>query len=449
MPIMRLPFIDSLTNLVANLGTSRDKAAHTSYGVGLLTDQQLMDMYRGAWLPRKIVDIPALDATRQWRQWQAEAKQIEAVEAEEKRLGLRVKVREALTKARLFGGSAIYIGTDDTDPSKPLNPQRLRRGGLRYLAVMQRKDLTPTELETDPMQPRYGMPKAYQISSGAAGMQTIHPSRLAVFIGSPFPDSTLATGPEYGWGDSVLLALLDALKNSDATMANVASMVFEAKIDVLKIPQFMDNVNDKQYRTRLLERLSLAGTAKSINGMLVLDAEEEYETKSLSFGNLPELMDRFLQAVSGAADIPVTRLLGQSPAGMSSTGESDTRNYYDRIRASQELDIAPALQVLDECLIQSALGTRPAEVHYQWASLWQTTPKERADIGKTVAETIVALENTKLWPADALAQAGTTMLVETGAAPGLESAMREYVKAGGDVPEPEEVDDETKTGDMQ
>ena len=39
----------------------------------------------------------------------------------------------------------------------------------------------------------------------------------------------------------------------------------------------------------------------------------------------------FLQVAAGAADIPVTRLLGQSPAGLSATGESDTRNYYDMI----------------------------------------------------------------------------------------------------------------------
>jgi hypothetical protein len=86
-------------------------------------------------------------------------------------------------------------------------------------------------------------------------------------------------------------------------------------------------------------------------------------------------------------------------------------------------------------------------VHYQWTSLWQTTPAERANIGKTVADTIVALSNTRLWPGDVLAQAGTTMLVETGAAPGLESAMREYVEAGGDMPEPEDMEQDDANGE--
>ena len=445
---MRIPFIDSLTNYVANLGTSRDKAAQSTYGVVVPTDTQLSDMYRASWLARKIVDIIPLDATRQWRSWQAEGDYIEAIEATESRLGVRSKVREALTKARLFGGAGIYIGTRDTDPSKPLDPARVVLGGLLYLAVIPRQQLNATELESDPTSERYGMPKAYRLSNGS-GMQDIHPSRLVVFVGATLPDATLAVGPEYGWGDSILTSTLDAIKHADSTLANVASMVFESKVDVVKIPDFMENLSDKEYQKRVQERLALAATAKSINGMLVLDGAESYETKQLSFGNLPELMDRFLQIVSGAADIPATRLLGQSPAGLAATGESDTRNYYDRIRATQELDMGPAMRLLDECLIRSALGDRPPEVHYEWASLWQSTPEQKAAIGKTIADTIVALNNTKLWPVDVMSQTATNMLVEHGCATGLESAMKEYEGDSENDMEPEEAIMETEANDRK
>ena len=440
---MRLPFIDSLTNYVANLGTTRDKAAQSSYVTNLLSDQQLSDMYRTSWLARKIIDIIPLDATRHWRAWQAENDNIEAIEALEDKLGVRNKVREALTKARLFGGAALYIGTRDLDPSKPLDPARIGLGGLLYVAVIPRQQLSATELETDATSDRYGLPKAYRLSNGS-GMQEIHPSRLVLFVGAALPDNWLATGAEYGWGDSVLTATLDAIKQADATLANVASMVFESKVDVVKIPGFMEQLGDKEYQKRVQERLQLAAIAKGVNGMLVLDGEEDYETKQLGFGNLPELMDRFLQIVSGAADIPATRLLGQSPAGLAATGESDTRNYYDRVRATQELDIGPAMQLLDECLIRSALGNRPPEVHYEWASLWQTTPEQKAAIGKTIADTIVALNNTKLWPLDVMSQTATTMLVEHGCATGLESAMKEYEGDSENDMEPEEAIMETK-----
>ena len=89
----------------------------------MLSEQELSNAYRGAWLPRKIIDIPPLDATRRWRGWQASKEQIEKLEAEEKRLDVRRKVKQAMTRARLFGGAAIYIGTGDRDTSLPLDPE--------------------------------------------------------------------------------------------------------------------------------------------------------------------------------------------------------------------------------------------------------------------------------------------------------------------------------------
>ncbi len=420
---------DKLVNFVANLGTERDKAAGSFYAPVMLTDEQLLNAYRGAWFPRKVVDIPAKDATRRWRAWQASKAQIEKIEAEEKRLQVKARTMEALIKARLWGGAAIFIGTGDIDTSKPLNPDRIKAGGIKYLTVMSRRDLSATEQDRDVMSPNYGKPKAYRLGGSAI---EIHPSRLVIFTGADIPDQDLASGNQFGWGDSVLQAVFEAIQQIDSTMANVASLIFEAKVDVIRIPDFMQGMNDKEYQKKLLERVRLAATAKGINGSLLLDKEEEYDSKSANFGTLPDIIDRFLQNGCGAADIPATRMLSQSPAGMNSTGEADLRNYYDRIQSSQELDITPAMSVLDECLVRSALGSRPPEIHYVWNSLWQTTAKERADIGKTTAETIKTIVETKLFPADALSKAAETLLVENSVMPGLESALEEF---GSEVPE--------------
>lgn len=424
---------DRLKNLVANLGTSRDKAAGTYYTQPCTTDDQLSAMYRSAWLPKKIVEVPALDACRKWRNWQATADEITRIEAEEKRLGVKGKIVEALTKARLFGGAAIYIGTNDRDPSLPLNPETVKQGGITYLTVISRRVITPNQLETDPLSPRYNKPVSYQVS-GSGITATIHPSRLVVFIGNPHPEPELSGGVDYGWGDSVLHACMEAVRNADATGANIASLIFEAKVDVIKIPNFMQGLADPAYETQVLNRLTLAATAKGINGALLLDKEEDYQQKSASFATLPDVLMAFLQIASGAADIPMTRLLGQSPGGLNASGETDLRNYYDRVQSIQELIMQPAISILDECLIRSALGSRPAELHYVWASLWQSTAKERADIGKTTAETIKILGESKLIPDEALSEAAVNMLTENGVVPGLDQAVEEF---GRELPDDE------------
>lgn len=416
---------DALTSLVGNLGIiGKDKAASVTYTLPLWTELDYDAMYRGAWLPKKIVNIPALDTFRKWRNWQADDAQIEAIEAEEQRLGLQVKLVDAMIKARLYGGAAIYISTGETNTALELTPERVKKGGIRFLNVMPKRLLSPGALIEDPESEWFGQPEYYTLASNAASDVKIHPSRLIIFKGEKVPDETLAAG-NMGWGDSVLMSTLEAIKSMDSTAANIVSLIFEAKIDIVKIPDLMNNLADPMTEQLLLNRFALANVAKGNNGILLLDGEEEYESKSMNFSALPEVLQSMMVLAAGAADIPATRLMGQSPAGMNATGESDLRNYYDRIASGQTLIVDPAMRRFTECLIRSALGSRDPNIHYVWASLWQTTDKERADIGKVTADTIVALNNTGLYPQEALAKAGINMLIESSVIPGFDTIIEE------------------------
>lgn len=419
-----MKLFDGLKNLVANLGTDRDKLSGSHHVVPLLNDPMLEASFRGSWLARKIVEIPAKDALRKWRSWQASADQISAIEALENRLGLQRKVLEAKSKARLYGGAAIYIGTVDKDAMEPLNPDRIDKGALKHLTVIARKNLSAGEIETDPLTELYGMPRYYEISGGSTPAR-IHPSRLVLFYGNPYPDTQSGDVAD-GWSDSVLMAVHEAIMQADSTLANVASLIFEAKIDVISIPELMMKLQDPEFEKALLKRLNLAMAAKGINGSLILDAEEAYSQKSASFNSLRDLIFAFLQVVSGAADIPMTRLLGQSAAGLNTTGENDIRNYYDMVASIQSLEITPALSVLDECLIRAALGSRPPEIFYEWASLWQPTEKEKSEIGERNSNTISKLADTDLIHDQALAEAAVNMITESGVMPGLEAAVNKY-----------------------
>lgn len=434
---------DSLTSFVSRMGTDRDKAATTFYTQPLLTDEQIVAAYRGSWLPRKIVDIPALDSCRKWRDWQADQDQIEAIEKEEKRLNVKGKVLEASKKGRLFGGAALYIGTGDQNTDRPLDVERIGKLGIKHLTVLTRRQLTAGQIERDPESEWFNKPKEYKLT-GTNGMQiTIHPSRLVLFQGAMAPDEDMANLLYQGWGESVLTAAIDAIKNADSTAGNIASLIFEAKVDIIKIPGFMASIGDEVYKQKLLERYTLAATAKGINGMLLLDSEEEYVSKTTSFATLPDVLMSFMQIVSGAADIPVTRLLGQSPAGMNATGTSDMKNYHDRVQSIQELELTPAMSRLDECLIRSATGTRDEAIYYEWAPLEQMSEKERADIFKTKADAARTLVGTtsgqEIIPRDALSDALVNTLTEDGSLPGLDGFIEEYGKLSEQEPSEEEI----------
>lgn len=418
-----MKLFDTLLNFVSGLGTQADKNPTNQFGLTLMTDGELCNAYRGDWISAKAIDIPAKDATRQWRQWQGEAEQITQIEATEKRLNVRGAVKDALIKARLLRGSLILIGVDGAgDWAEPLDVGRIKKDALKYLHVIDKTEIAPGEIDRDLLSPFYGEPKFYTINSSQFGIVQLHPSRAVRFVGRKLPMRSLE---QDAWGDSVMQAIQTALKNAALASEGVATLINEASVDVLKIPGLMAQIGTQDYKDRLMERVQLAQVSKSLVRAFMLDSEEEYEKKQINFSNLPELVMTYMQIVSGAVDIPVTRLLGQTPAGLSSTGESDLRNYYDNVRSGQENDIEPTIARLDEVIIQSSLGSRPKEIHYKWNPLWQPTATEGADIFLKQSQAVVNIANTGALPAEALGKAIGNMLIEDGTLPGLEHALEE------------------------
>ena len=66
-----------------------------------------------------------------------------------------------------------------------------------------------------------------------------------------------------------------------------------------------------------------------------------------------------------------------------------------------------------ECLIRSALGNRPPELHWTWRPLFQPTAKERADMGKVLADSAKVLYDMDILPQEALADTIVNTLTES------------------------------------
>lgn len=418
---------DSLTSLVNGMANPRDRVARSVYIAPFMDRTQLAYAYRGDWIARKGVDIPAFDMTRAGRDWQAEDDQIEAIEREEKRIGLWPKVLKALKLARLYGGSAIILGVGQGQPFQPLRPNGVGIGGLKYLHVVDRYKLHCGPLNGDPADPLFGQPTWYQLH-GNRRQVTIHPSRVITFHGAEAPD---AQGVDEFWGDSVLLALDQAIKNATVTQQGIAQLVGEAKVDVVKFKNLSAIAKSEVQTAGLLRRMALAKDAKDLYSLMIMDSEEEYEQKSITFAQLPEVARLFLSVAAGAFDIPATRFLSQSPDGMNSTGESDMKNYHDRIGADQTFQLRPALERLDDVLLPSALGSRPEGVYFEFAPLSQLSEKDKAEVFVKKTTGLRNLVGTggmspEIIPVEAVSDAAVNTFIEDGSMPGLEAAIEEH-----------------------
>lgn len=451
--VARLPLVsrvaDGLANLYSRLGTGADRNTQSAYWVPIISQQQVEAAYRSSWLTRKVHDLPAFEMTRAGRLWQADAAQIELLEAYESRVGLWQKLREALRTARLHGGSAIVLGVRSGMPDQPLRVDSLGKETLRYAVVFSRHQLTvPFGFEHDPESDFYGQPAMYEIRGAKGNAVRVHPSRVIPFHGAPLPPGAATVSQiDQFWGDPLLVSIKSAIDNAETSQAAVATLLHEMKQDVISIPGLTEQIATEGAETRLAARIEAISRFKSMFNALLLDggdgenehSGEKWETRQLSFAQHPELLRQFLSIVAGASDIPVTRLMGESPGGLQSTGKGEQDDFNRMIAARQASDLDPALLRIDEILIRSALGTRPAEIGSTYAPLTEPDEKEESENEKRLAETIEIIDRTGLMPRDAWGKAVANRLLESERWPGLDKALEESDEEPGE--EPEQDDD--------
>lgn len=431
---------DTLTNLVAHLATGKSKAGMDRFNFRTLDETELEAMYRGDWVARKAVDIPVADMLRPWRSWQAAPDQITAIEDAERRHDVKRKLAKALRWARLYGGAAIIIGDGSALPSLPFNPETIKKGGLKYLTVLPRRNLTAGEIEFDPASPLFGEPKYYQMSGTTGTIVQLHPSRVIRIMGAETPGIENEQA-RTGWGDSILQSVYDAIHHVALASAAGAELVHEAKIDVISVPDLGAMLSTADGTRALTNRFSNANMLKSINNMLLLDQNETYDRKQTTFAGVTDVVRLYLQIVAGATDIPATRMLGQTPSGLNASGDADTRNYYDMLGGQREDVLRPILDRLDPILWRDQTGGVPADSWYQFGPFWQPTAQEQATTAKTKAETTKIYHDMGLLPDDILAVGVANQLIEDGVYPGAEEQLA-TVRSAATGPGEDETEDD-------
>jgi phage-related protein (TIGR01555 family) len=253
------------------------------------------------------------------------------------------------------------------------------------------------------------------------------------FVGLPPPDVLTSTTSSFG--DSVLQPVNDAIKMCGMVNGSLATLISELKVDVIKVPNLSEALSTDTGTSQLVKRFSNANVAKSVINTILLDSGEEWQRISTNLSGAEQLLTAYLQIASGAADIPATRFLGRAPGGLNATGDNDIRNYYDRLASEQSVSLTPAMNILDEVLIRSALGDRPEEVYYEWNSLWQMTDAEKADLALKKAQVYKIDADEGQIPSTALAHARINQLIEDGFYPGLEQALEDAAAEGDTVEE--------------
>lgn len=380
---------------------------------------------------KKVIAIPADDRVREWRDWQAEADVITKIEGEEKRLGLQAKVKYAEVM-RGVGGGALILVTKGSGPnyhSTELRPEALRAGDLVAVNLVSRRQLECKEFIRDVANPRYGEPEYFEIATEGGNRVRLHPSRVVCFRGEPYPDSLTVSDLDAFWGDCRLTRVYREATRADDTQGWFASLVKKAKLLRVGIPDLLDMSATAEGRATLDARIALIAEGEnSLNATVYRsgtgtdDPGEKIDDYQITWAGIPAVMDAFDQRVAAVADIPFTRLMGRSPAGMNATGEHDTQNWNRMIASGQNLEVCPCLDQIDRALLPSA-GVKPDAVTWKFAPLELPNEKTEAETFKLTAEALDILDRLGIMPSEALNEVGQNLLTERQWLPGIDTVL--------------------------
>lgn len=386
---------DGWANPYTGFGTARDRAMSTMFQIdALLTPTELDSLYYGSDIAAKIVDFRPNEMFR--RGYEVRIDDTEDGEGQDssipdelmaraRELGLDDKLLEAMKWSRLYGGALVILGLNDgNDASQPLNETTIR--SLDYVHVIDKRYALALTYYSDPLAPRFGYPETYQIGDPLFGNWSIvHESRCLRFDGVKV--DARRRRQNAGWGNSVLQRPYESIRDFSTAFQAVGFMVSDASQGVFKLHGLIDAIAANQ-EAAIQERMRIVDMSRGVARSVLLDAGngEEFSKVPTSFAGVADVLDRYMLRLASASDMPVTILMGRSPAGMNATGESDFRAFYATVESDQQNMLQPTLQRA-YTLLASSMGIRNIEgLDFYFCPLWSPTDKEQADLEYMVAQ---------------------------------------------------------------
>lgn len=358
---------DSWQNMLTGLGSGRYKATYNHLSPNnRLPAEYLEHLYDNDDIAARICDLLPNEMMRQGMSIQVNEESFDAKY-------LITIIKNALIKSRIFGAAFIYVGADDgQSQDQPLNIVRIK--SVRFLNILTTKDLSHYSHYADPNTERYGQCELYRLNT--SGQQIfIHESRLIPFFGT-------APLNHRHFPHSVLQRIYPVLQQFHTAWQATSHLMTDAAQGVFKLKGLHSAVASSR-GDELIKRMELVDMSRSISRSILLDAEDEdFRRDSYSFAGIPEILEKMMLRLAAAARMPVSLLMGQAPAGMNATGESDTRFFYDQVRAEQE-----AIKPKIELLAKIYAADPEALVSVEFPALWQMTDREKAELRRMEAET--------------------------------------------------------------
>lgn len=310
--------------------------------------QLLSQIYVEHGLVQTIVDVPVDDGLRggvEVKTKQLSEDEIDLLLTEmEREEDLRI-VGQALKWNRLFGGAGVVIITDQ-DPSTPLNLAAITEDSPLEFRAVDMWELFWSKQNTSDYSAVIDSNEFQDVEFYDYYGKKLHKSRVLKMKGLTAP--SFIRPRLRGWGFSVVETLARSINQYLKSTELLFEVIDEFKIDVYKIKNLTNTLLQPSGTQKIQNRIQLANQQKNFQNAIVMDGEDDYVAKELTFGGIAETMAGIRMQIASDMRMPLTKIFGISAAGFSS-GEDDIENYNamveSQVRQKSKFDILRLVEI--------------------------------------------------------------------------------------------------------
>lgn len=380
-----------MRNQMTGQGTDRDPLMYLNLSAPTLLTQEHCEALYMHWLVRRVVDeVPDEITSAGWlvqMGLNATAKEIPGIAKALRDLKAHVRMNESLKSARQFGGSAMLMYlSDGREPKQPVDWKNLT--SLDRLVPVDRWYIgpainTPNALLSDPEVYRIYPHGGMRVPGGLE----VHRDRVLRFEGRRL--SHRIREQNQGWGMSEIQLIVEALARYTGGLGDLGQMLRDLDIFTHKIKGLATMLAaGKEDQVR--QRMRVNSTSRSAYGGYVIDADkEDIGFASRNASGLSSIMELIKADLVGATGFPATRLFGESPQGMGSTGRGEERDFSRTVTDYRDSVVTEPLEKLVYTLMKCKSGPTRGRVPKDWKtafpSLFMMNERETADTRARVA----------------------------------------------------------------
>lgn len=250
----------------------------------------------------------------------------------------------------------------------------------------------------------------------------IHASRVLKFLWNEAPSYIRLR--LQGWGMSEVEHCIRPI-NAFLKFENLLfELMDEAKIDVYKLQNFASTITSGQATNKIRQAMLRVNQIKNFQSGIVLDKNDDYDQKQLSFGGLAELREQGRMDLAASLRFPLNKLFGDSATGFGG-GQDAMENYNAMVMTLRE-DVRPLVIKAAELRCQKRYGFIPEDLDIKFHPLREMSGVEEEQVltersNRTLAWFQAGLMDAK--EASQQAKNDRVLTVETGILKGERDAV--------------------------